>query len=103
YAGAMAIWLDRPERPRRSTGALLALTGAGLAAAAASLAPAVSGHAGQTSPRGVAIPVDWIHIAAGAVWIGGLIGLVVIAASHRVAGLVRVVPRFSNVALFPAL
>ena len=81
--GAMAIWLDRPERPRRSTGALLALAGAYLAAGAAILAPAVTGHAGQTSPRGLAIPVDWIHIAAGAVWIGGLIGLLVIAATHR--------------------
>ena len=98
YAGAMAIWLDRPERPRRSTGALLALAGAFLAAGAAILAPAVTGHAGQTSPRGLAIPVDWIHIAAGAVWIGGLIGLLVIAATHRAPGLVKVVPRFSNVA-----
>lgn len=103
YAGAMAIWLDRPERGHRSTGALLALTGALLAAGAAILAPAVSGHAGQTSPRGLAIPVDWIHIAAGAVWIGGLIGLLVIAATHRVPGLIRVVPRFSNVAFVSVL
>ena len=29
---------------------------------------------GQTSPRGLAIPVDWVHLAAGSVWIGGLIG-----------------------------
>ena len=98
YAGAMAIWLDRPERPRRSIGALLALVGAYLAAGAAILAPAVTGHAGQTSQRGLAIPVDWIHIAAGAVWIGGLIGLLVIGATHRAPGLVKVVPRFSNVA-----
>jgi len=99
FAGAVAIWLDRPERGRRTPGALLALIGGLLAAGAAVLAPAVSGHAGQTSPRGVAIPVDWVHIAAGAVWIGGLIGLLVIAATLRVPGLVRTVPRFSNVAL----
>ncbi len=98
YAGAMAIWLDRPERGRRTTGALLALVGGLLAAAAATCVPAVSGHAGQTSPRGIAIPVDWIHIASGAVWVGGLIGLLVIGATLRVPGLVRVVPRFSNVA-----
>jgi copper transport protein len=99
----MVVGLDFRNRPRRSTGALLALAGAALAAGAAILAPAVAGHAGQTSPRGLAIPVDWIHIAAGAVWIGGLIGLLVIAASHRVAGLVRVVPRFSNVAFVSVL
>jgi copper transport protein len=97
-AGGIAIWLDRPERPSRTPGALLALIGALLAAGAVILAPAVSGHAGQTSPRGLAIPVDSIHIAAGAVWIGGLIGLLVIGATLRVPGLVRVVPRFSNVA-----
>ena len=98
FAGAIAIWLDRPERPRRSVGALLALGGALAAAGAAILAPAVTGHAGQTSPRGLAVPVDWVHIASGAVWIGGLIGLLVIAATLRVDGLVLTVPRFSNVA-----
>ena len=103
YAGAVAIWLDRPERPTRSTGALLALTGALLAAAAAILAPAVTGHAGQTSPRGVAIPVDWIHIAAGSVWIGGLIGVLVITFTGWVPALVRVVPRFSIVAFFSVI
>ncbi len=103
YAGAVAIWLDRPERPRRSTGGLLALAGALLAAGAAILAPAVAGHAGQTSPRGVAIPVDWIHIAAGSVWIGGLIGLLVITFTGWVPALVRVVPRFSIVAFFSVI
>ena len=64
--------------------------------------PGVSGHAGQTSPRGVAIALDWLHLTAGAVWIGGLIGLLVLwrslPASRRVAGLTVAVPRFSNVA-----
>jgi copper transport protein len=103
YAGAVAIWLDRPERPRRSTGGLLAFIGALLAAGAAILAPAVTGHAGQTSPRGLAIPVDWIHIAAGAVWIGGLIGLLVIGVTGRVPAVIRVVPRFSNIAFVSVL
>jgi copper transport protein len=103
YAGAIAIWLDRPERPRRTPGALLALVGALAAAVAVVLAPAVTGHAGQTSPRGVAVPVDWVHIAAGGVWIGGLIGLLVIAVTLRVPGLVRTVPRFSNVAFVSVL
>jgi copper transport protein len=103
YAGGVAIWLDRPERPRRTPGAILALLGALAAAVAVILSPAVSGHAGQTSPRGLAITVDWVHIAAGAVWIGGLIGVLVIAVTLRVAGLVRTVPRFSNVALVSVL
>lgn len=97
-AGAIAIWLDRPERPRRSVGAILALTGSLLAAGAALVTVGASGHAGQTSPRGLAIPVDWIHFAAGSIWIGGLIGLLVVAATLGVPGLVRAVPRFSNVA-----
>ncbi|HEX9417389.1 MAG TPA: CopD family protein [Gaiellaceae bacterium] len=97
-AGAVAIWLDRPERPRRSLGAILALTGSLLAAGAALLTVSVSGHAGQTSPRGLSIPVDWLHFAAGSIWIGGLIGLLVVAATLGVPGLVRSVPRFSNVA-----
>ena len=102
-AGGIAIWLDRPERPRRTLAAILALAGALGAAVAVILAPAVSGHAGQTSPRGVAIPVDWIHIAAGAVWIGGLIGLLVITFTGWVPALVRVVPRFSIVAFFSVM
>ena len=103
FAGGIAIWLDRPERPRRSVGALLSLAGALAAAVAVVLAPAVTGHAGQTSPRGVAITVDWIHIAAGSIWIGGLIGVLVIGVTGRVPALVRVVPRFSNVAFFSVI
>jgi copper transport protein len=45
---------------------------------------------------------DWLHLTAGSVWIGGLIGLLVLWRSfpvaRRVAGLVVCVPRFSNVA-----
>ena len=102
-AGWIAIAIDRPERARRSIAELLATTGALLAAVAVVLIPGVSGHAGQTSPRGVAIALDWLHLSAGAVWIGGLIGLLVLwrslPANRRVAGLAVAVPRFSNVAI----
>jgi copper transport protein len=102
-ASAIAIALDRPERARRSIAELLATTGALLAAAAVLLIPGVSGHAGQTSPRGVAIALDWVHLSAGALWIGGLIGLLVLWRSlprqRRLAGLTVAVPRFSNVAI----
>jgi copper transport protein len=102
-AAAIALALDRPERARRSIAELLATTGALLAAAALLLIPGVSGHAGQTSPRGVAIALDWLHLTAGAVWIGGLLGLLVLwrslPAQRRLAGLTVAVPRFSNVAI----
>jgi copper transport protein len=102
-AAAIAIMLDRPERARRSIAELLATTGALLAAAAVLLIPGVSGHAGQTSPRGVAIALDWVHLTAGSVWIGGLLGLLVLwrslPAKRRIAGLTVAVPRFSNVAI----
>jgi copper transport protein len=106
-AAAVAIWLDRPERPRRSLGAILALMGALGAAGACFLIPDVAGHSGQTSPRGASIPVDWIHFTSASIWIGGLIGLVVLAAAlpagKRVPGLVVSVPRFSNVAFLSVM
>ena len=107
YAGAVALSFDQPQRPRRTIAALLSLTGALAAAGAALLVLSTSGHAGQTSPRGLAIPVDWLHFAAGSIWIGGLIGLLVLAATipaaARIAGLVTAVPRFSNVAFVSVL
>jgi copper transport protein len=101
-AALVALWVDRPERERRSIGALLAGAGAWLGAAAVLFVPGTAGHAGQTSPRGWSIFFDWAHMVAGSIWVGGLLGLLVLAASlpaaRRVAGLVYTVPRFSNVA-----
>ena len=102
-AGVIALWVDRPDRRQRSIVELLAFAGVGLAAAATLLIPGASGHAGQTSPRGFSLLFDWAHLAAGSLWFGGLVGLIVLwwslPAASRVAGLVVVVPRFSNVAL----
>jgi copper transport protein len=101
-AAAVALWLDRPDRARRSIASLLALCGTLFAGGAALLVPGVAGHAGQTSPRPLALTLDWLHLCAAALWIGGLIGLLVLwrslAVAQRVAGLVVCVPRFSNVA-----
>jgi copper transport protein len=101
--GAIAIWVDRPERRQRSVAELLAFLGVALAAGATLIIPGASGHAGQTSPRGLSLLFDWVHLAAGSLWFGGLIGLVVLwwrlPVAARVAGLVVAVPRFSNVAL----
>jgi copper transport protein len=106
-AAAAALWLDRPERTQRSVAALLALLGALLAAGAAVLTPGAAGHASQTPPRALALALDALHVGAGAVWVGGLIGLLVLwrslAAETRVAGLTVTVPRFSNVAFVAVL
>ncbi len=101
-AGGVALWVDRPEREHRSLAELFALSGALAACAAALLVPGLAGHAGQTAPRGLALLFDWAHLVSGSVWLGGLIGLVVLLWSlprgRRVAGLAVCVPRFSNVA-----
>jgi copper transport protein len=106
-ASALALWLDRPAREQRSVAELLAVTGALAAAAATLIIPGLSGHAGQKSPRGATLPFDWLHLAAGSIWVGGLIGLLVLWRSlpvaRRVAGLMVCVPRFSNVAFVSVL
>ncbi len=105
FCGAawIALWLDRPDRDRRSIAELLSLTGALLAAAAVLVIPGAAGHAGQTSPRGLSMFLDWLHLASGSLWVGGLIGLLVVWGSLgselRTAGLSVCVPRFSNIAL----
>jgi copper transport protein len=106
-AAAIAIWLDRPERRVRSLAALLAVIGAVAAAGAVLLVPGAVGHAGQTGPRWLSLPFDWLHLAAGSIWVGGLLGLLVLwrslPAARRVAGLVVCVPRFSNTAFVSVL
>jgi copper transport protein len=102
-AAAIAFWVERPERPQRSIAELFSVGGALLATAAAALVPGAAGHAAQTSPRGLSVALDGLHVASGAVWVGGLIGLLVLwrslGAARRLAGLALCVPRFSNVAL----
>jgi copper transport protein len=106
-AGIAAILVDRPERPQRSVAELLAGVGAVVAAGATLLVPGLSGHAAQTSPRGWSLLFDWAHLASGSLWIGGLVGLLVLWRSlpvaSRVAGLVVAVPRFSSTALVSVL
>jgi copper transport protein len=102
-AAYIALWVDRPDRERRSIAEVGANTGALLAAASVLIVPGVAGHAAQTSPRGLTLLFDWLHLAAGSIWFGGLVGLLVLwstlASDRRVAVLSVVVPRFSNVAL----
>ncbi|MCW2968502.1 MAG: hypothetical protein JWM71_2274 [Solirubrobacteraceae bacterium] len=106
-ASAVAVRLDDPRREVRSVASILATVGALGAGAAALLIPGLSGHAGQYTPRGVSLGLDWLHLLTGGLWIGGLIGVTAVAAaahsSRRVACMVVVVPRFSRVALFSVL
>jgi copper transport protein len=102
-AAWIAVYLDRPDRRQRSLAEIAAQTGAVLAAAATLAFPGAVGHAGETSPRGVSVLVDWVHLISGSLWLGGLIGLLVlwaaVGAGRRVAVLSVVVPRFSALAL----
>lgn len=106
-AAGLALLVDRPDRERRSVAELLSVTGACAAAAACLVVPGLAGHAAQTSPRGAMLLFDWLHLAAGSVWVGGLIGMLVLWRSlpvaRRVAGLVVCVPRFSNTAFVSVL
>ncbi len=102
-AAWIALWVDRPDRERRSVAELVATSGALLGAAAVLVLPGTAGHAAQTSPRGLTLLFDWLHVGAGSVWLGGLMGLLVVwftvPARERVGTLSVLVPRFSNVAL----
>ncbi|MBV9943632.1 MAG: FixH family protein [Solirubrobacterales bacterium] len=106
-AAAIALWVDRPDRQRRSIAELIAGFGALLGAAAVLIVPGAAGHAAQTSPRGLTLLFDWLHLAAGSVWLGGLVGVLVLwfnaPERERVAALSVCIPRFSNVALASVL
>jgi len=105
-AGGVAIWLDDPRRERRSVAALLSLAGAGAATGGALLVPGLAGHAAVTSPRWLSLLLDWSHLAAASIWIGGLVGLLVLgwrAGEQRIATLAVCVPRFSRLAFVSVL
>jgi copper transport protein len=106
-AAGAALFVDRPEREHRSVVELLALPAALATGVAALLLPALAGHAGQKSPRGLSLPLDVAHLGAVAVWLGGLIGLVVlwfsVSRASRSAVLAYVVPPFSAVAFCSVL
>jgi len=106
-AAGAALFLDRPEREQRSVVELLSLPAALAAGLAALILPALAGHAGQKSPRGLSLPLDVAHLGAVAVWLGGLIGLLVlwlsVSRTGRSAVLAYVVPRFSAVAFCSVL
>lgn len=91
---ALALWRRRP--PIAAVMAALALG-----------AVAASGHASSASPRLLTILNDWVHLLAGAVWLGGIALIVLVwgpaLRSHgprlRMAIARHVLPAFGRVAL----
>lgn len=91
--------------PKRMDLAQLALIGALFGFLA--LSPALSGHASSQSPSGLLIPLDFMHVVAMSVWIGGLVTLVLVLPSatrafttpDRTRLLVAALIRFSPLAL----
>jgi copper transport protein len=70
------------------------------------LAVALGGHANSAEPRALAVLTDWLHLLAGAVWIGGIAQIVATwfpanatRPESRTAALRSVLPRFGTVAL----
>jgi len=80
---------------------------AAVPAALALLAVAASGHASSAEPRGPAILLDWVHLLAASVWLGGIALIAVVwspalrggATPLRTAVARRVLPVFGGVAL----
>jgi copper transport protein len=85
-AAGVAVSLDRPDRPRRSVVELLAGASALVCGAMVLLVLGLAGHPAQRSPRGLALALDWTHLAAGSVWVGGLVGLLVRGAPRGAGG-----------------
>jgi len=67
--GIVVALTDRPPEPEHRVALLVA---GGLAV----VAPAVVGHTRAYQPEAFLVLTDAVHVAAGAVWLGGLVGLV---------------------------
>ena len=65
---AVVLGLGLAVTARRT---LLVLVGSGIALAA----PALTGHTRATTPAALVVGVDVLHLAAGAMWLGGLLAL----------------------------
>jgi len=89
------------------SGAVMAPGVAGVAAALALGALALSGHADSASPRVLSVAVDWLHLLAGALWLGGIAVVVLLWLGRlrradselRRAVMAHLLPRFGRVAL----
>lgn len=93
----LAAVLTAARRPRLAAGLALAALGA----------VAISGHANSADPRAAALINDWVHLAAGSVWLGGIAWLLLVwtptlrggGPAARRASMRHVLPAFGRVAL----
>ncbi|WP_199423255.1 copper resistance CopC/CopD family protein [Actinotalea solisilvae] len=78
-----------PAGPRAAAALVAATVAAG--------APALTGHTRAASPEALVVGVDVLHLLAAAVWLGGLVGLVLAltALPARGSAVVAVLARFS--------
>jgi copper transport protein len=92
---AVAVGLLGDGRPTRPRGRA-ALVAAGVALGA----PALTGHSRAVTPEALAVGADVLHLVAGGVWFGGLVGLALVlpGLSGRGPAAAEVVARFSAVA-----
>jgi len=84
-----------------SAASSFALVGAALAV----LSFAFDGHTVTTPPRTLVAVLDVVHVAAGAVWLGGVVGIVVVSQFFRRGGgsIAGLLLRFSGVAAISLL
>lgn len=89
--------LEPREWEARDAGKPMVLLAVVMAAAAA---PSLSGHAADGNALWLRIPLDMLHVLAGAAWLGGLVQLLTIAKRERSLDprMRRVVNRYSRVA-----
>lgn len=92
---ALAVRSSADTAPDRTTGRLL-VTGAGLALAG----PSLVGHTRAFAPSPLLVAADVLHLVAGAVWLGGLVGLVLSlrALAGREVLAAQALARFSTIA-----
>jgi copper transport protein len=89
------------------SGAVMAPEAGGIGGVLALGALALSGHAESASSPALAVAVDWVHLIAGAIWLGGIamLALVWVRRLRQVDGDIRravmghLLPRFGRVAL----
>lgn len=89
--GCAAVRLRDPDRIDVRIPLVAALLGV--------LTPTVTGHAGSAPDHQLAVVTAALHAGAAALWVGGLGGLIVLVARHRVL-LEATMPRFSRLAGF---
>ena len=95
-AGAIALIVaprlsDRAQRPIMAA----ALIGAALS----TLADAAANHASTEAIPALSILLQWVHILAGGLWVGGLAALILVVSAIPSAGRGRVLERFAVISI----